>query len=229
MGDHLRGVDLRRGHQDGRVEHVARQVGDRREVRGRARREDPRGERHVVVRVERQAHVVAVVHAWGALLRRAGDRAGRAVRVAPAPRRGAEDSGRERSRPAHAEGEDLALEQAAWIGAEVAELVHLDTGFEAVDAFDVRVGVAVALEEPEAEQLVVQTACQISDAQVSCVVSTYPIEPPGGTMATRRSKALQLFVYMSRTRARGTSAFLPLWVTLYSVMIGTGGRTCSKA
>lgn len=27
-------------------------------------------------------------------------------------------------------------------------------------------------------------------------------------MATRRSKALQLFVYMSRTSARGTSAFL---------------------
>jgi len=37
---------------------------------------------------------------------------------------------------------------------------------------------------------------------------TYPIEPPGGTMATSRSNALQLFVYMSRTSARGTSAFL---------------------
>jgi hypothetical protein len=34
------------------------------------------------------------------------------------------------------------------------------------------------------------------------------MDPPGGTMATSRSKALQLFVYMSLTRARGTSAFL---------------------
>jgi len=41
-------------------------------------------------------------------------------------------------------------------------------------------------------------------------VCPYPIEPPGGTMATRRSNALQLFVYMSRTSARGTSAFLQL-------------------
>ena len=37
---------------------------------------------------------------------------------------------------------------------------------------------------------------------------TYPMEPPGGTIATRRSNALQLFVYISRTSARGTSAFL---------------------
>lgn len=37
---------------------------------------------------------------------------------------------------------------------------------------------------------------------------TYPIEPPGGTIATNRSNALQLLVYMSRTSARGTSAFL---------------------
>lgn len=36
----------------------------------------------------------------------------------------------------------------------------------------------------------------------------HPIDPPGGTIATRRSNALQLFVYISRTKARGTSAFL---------------------
>ena len=34
------------------------------------------------------------------------------------------------------------------------------------------------------------------------------MEPPGGTIATRRSKALQLFVYISLTKARGTSPFL---------------------
>ncbi len=37
---------------------------------------------------------------------------------------------------------------------------------------------------------------------------TYPMDPPGGTMATSRSNALQLLVYISRTRARGTSALL---------------------
>src|ERR1700730_5663770 len=38
--------------------------------------------------------------------------------------------------------------------------------------------------------------------------TTDPMDPPGGTIATRRSNALQLFVYMSRTKALGTSAFL---------------------
>ena len=43
--------------------------------------------------------------------------------------------------------------------------------------------------------------------RVGCA-RTYPMEPPGGAMATRRSNAHQLLVYISRTRARGTSAFL---------------------
>ncbi len=157
-GNDLGRVDLGRRHHDGRIEHVAREVRDRREVRACDGSQDARGQGRIVVRVKGQAHVVAIVHAWGALLRCTGDRAWCAVRIARTAGRSAEDPRRKRSRPAHAEGEDLALEQTARIGTEVAEFVHLDAGFEAVDAFDVRVRVAITLEEPEAEQLIVQAA-----------------------------------------------------------------------
>jgi hypothetical protein len=51
------------------------------------------------------------------------------------------------------------------------------------------------------------------------VKGPHPIDPPGGTIATRRSNALQLFVYISRTSARGTSAFL---------ILGAGGKRRRK-
>jgi hypothetical protein len=50
-------------------------------------------------------------------------------------------------------------------------------------------------------------------------------------MATRRSNALQLFVYMSLTSARGTSAFLRSTVTYghhERVIEGQERRTCSS-
>lgn len=58
---------------------------------------------------------------------------------------------------------------------------------------------------------------------------TYPMEPPGGTIATRRSKALQLFVYMSRTKARGTSAFLNQTLREAKQDVKKHGYTCLSA
>ena len=47
-------------------------------------------------------------------------------------------------------------------------------------------------------------------------------------MATRRSNALQLFVYMSRTKARGTSAFLRS-ISFLAMVPNIKARTCSLA
>jgi hypothetical protein len=47
------------------------------------------------------------------------------------------------------------------------------------------------------------------------------MDPPGGTIATSRSNALQLFVYISLTSALGTSAFLSIFLSIcsYNLMI----------
>ena len=71
------------------------------------------------------------------------------------------------ARPFDAEGEDLAFEETARVGAEVPELVHFDSGLEAEDAFDVRVGVAVALEKPVAEKLVVKAGRTLQNLGMS--------------------------------------------------------------
>ena len=70
---------------------------------------------------------------------------------------------------------------------------------------------AIALEEPKAEQLVIKAAkCGVNEGQRFRIFETHPIEPPGGTTDTSRSNALHDLVYISLTSARGTSAFLRL-------------------
>lgn len=101
----------------------------------------------------------------------------------------------------------MTFDETPGIRAQITELVNFDSGFKSEDAFDMRVRETVTLEEPEAEKLVVEAVARLA-AILYTSQRTYPIEPPGGTMATSLSKALQLLVYMSRTRALGTSAFL---------------------
>ena len=50
----------------------------------------------------------------------------------------------------------MAFDQAARVGAEVAEFAYFDAGFEAVDALDAGKGVCIGLEMPEAEEFVVE-------------------------------------------------------------------------
>jgi len=68
---------------------------------------------------------------------------------------------RNHTRPAHSERQNLALEQTSWVRPEIAEFVDFDTGFKAVDAFDVRKREAVCLEEPKAEKFVVEAETRV--------------------------------------------------------------------
>jgi hypothetical protein len=60
------------------------------------------------------------------------------------------------ARPLDAECENLAFEEAARVGPEVPEFIHFDSSFESEDTFDVRIGMAIALEQPIAEELIVE-------------------------------------------------------------------------
>jgi hypothetical protein len=72
------------------------------------------------------------------------------------------------TRVPNAEGEELRFEQAARVGTEVTEFVHLDAGFETEDAFDVGDGRGFALEDPEAEKFVVETGEACASMGFSC-------------------------------------------------------------
>lgn len=50
----------------------------------------------------------------------------------------------------------MGFDEAAWIGAEITEFVDFDTILEPIDAFNMGIGVGVALQMPEAEQLIIK-------------------------------------------------------------------------
>ena len=141
-------VDLRCWNKDRRIEDISYEISDAREVRSSPCGDEPRWQVRRIVRVKRQTQ--------------AGS-----IRRGPACQRWcwadcrpallyAQDPSSSHSCPFDPERQQLALEKAAGIGAQIPEFIYFDPRLKAVDAFDARVGVTVALEVPETEELVVE-------------------------------------------------------------------------
>lgn len=97
----------------------------------------------------------------------------------------------------------MALEETSGVGAQVAEFVDFDPSLEAEDAFDVGEWEAVALEKPEAEQLVIKAALFVSLKYKGGGNGYKPDRPAGrddGNEPVERTPALGIHVPNQGTR-----------------------------